>query len=553
MGLIHSYCRTDFSSYEDFYKNFTLNIPADFNFGFDVVDRLAKEKPDKTALVWCNDQGDEKIISFGEVSRMSNKMANALVSLGVKKGDAVMVMLKSRYEYWYIAVAAHKLGAVLIPATHMLTTKDLVYRINAAKIKMILTLDFGALFDQLDEAQTQTGDILQVKGLISGKREGYVDFIGLTENSSDAFSRPGGLNSRDIMMMYFTSGTTGMPKMVPHDFYYPLGHILTARFWHGLDENDLHVSVADTGWAKNSWGNLYGQWICEAAVFVYDYSTRFIPSDYLKLIDKYKITSFCAPPTIYRFFIKEDLSGFSLASLKKCTTAGEPLNPEVYNRWMDFTGIPLREGFGQTESVILVGNTVWTTPRPGSTGMIMPRTNCRVLDEDGNVCEAGEEGELCVLVLDVNNRPPGLFMGYYENNALDTKAMDGGVYHTGDTVWQDEDGYIWFKGRNDDIIKCSGYRIGPFEVESALLEHPAVLESAITAVPDPDRGFNVKATVVLTKKFQPSEELKRELQDHVKKVTAPYKYPRIIEFVDELPKTISGKTKRAQIRETDSK
>jgi acetyl-CoA synthetase len=343
-----------------------------------------------------------------------------------------------------------------------------------------------------------------------------------------------------------------MPKMVAHDFYYPLAHVTTAKFWHGLDEDDLHFTVADTGWAKASWGKIYGQWICEAAIFVYDYGTRFTPSDFLALIDKYAITSFCAPPTVYRFLIKDDLSKYSLKSLKKCTTAGEPLNPEVFNRWLGFTGIQVREGFGQSEGVILVGTTIYVEPRPGSTGKIMPRTSCRVLDEDGHVCEPGDEGELCVLVPDLNNRPLGLFMGYYENNAISQKALEGGVYHTGDTVWQDEDGYIWFKGRNDDIIKCSGYRIGPFEVESALLEHPAVLESAITAVPDPDRGFNVKATIVLAKGYTASDVLKKELQDHVKRVTAPYKYPRIVEFVSELPKTISGKTKRAQIRAEDA-
>ena len=556
MPIINKYCKTEYSSYEDFFKNFKVDMPENFHFGYDIVDELAKTKPDKTSIVWCNDDGDDKVISFAELKRMSDKMANVLKSLGVKKGDSVMVMLKSRYEYWYFTIAMHKLGAILIPATHLLTVKDLVYRINAADIKMILTVYDADLCDKIDEAQKQTGDVLTIKALIENQREGYLDFNKLAEEASEDFARPTGDDapkSDEIMIAYFTSGTTGMPKMVAHDYYYPLCHLTTAKFWHDLDGDDLHYTVADTGWAKTSWGKIYGQWICEAAVFVYDYNKRFNPVDLLKIMDKYEVTSFCAPPTIYRFLIKEDLSQYSLKSLKKATIAGEPLNPEIYYQWLNATGLKLREGYGQTECTILVATTPWSEPKPGSMGLPMPLTECDIYDANGNVCEPGEEGELCMPVPDIHNRPLGLFMGYYRDEDLTKSVLHDGIYHTGDTAWRDEDGYIWFKGRNDDIIKSSGYRIGPFEVESALLEHPSVLETAVTGVPDPTRGFIVKATVVLAKDCTPSEELKVELQDHVKKVTAPYKYPRIIEFVTELPKTISGKTRRVEIREKDNK
>jgi acetyl-CoA synthetase len=531
-------------------------MPENFNFAYDVADELARLSPDKTAIVWCNELGEERFISFAEVKRESDKMAHALKTLGIGKGDAVMVMLKRRYEYWFFTMAMHKLGAVLIPATHLLTVKDLVYRIEMANIRMILTVDDAPLLDKIDEAAQKTGDTLRVKAILAGEREGYVPFNALAAGMPDSFPRPEGdaaPDSRDTMIAYFTSGTTAMPKMVAHDYYYPLCHLTTARFWHGLDATDLHLTVADTGWAKASWGKLYGQWICEAAVFVYDYDKRFRPDDYLRLIEKYGVTSFCAPPTIYRFLIKEDLSKFNLSSLKKTTIAGEPLNPEVYQQWLQATGLKLREGYGQTECTVMIATNIWTEPKPGSMGMPMPLTNCQILDEDGRECEAGEVGEICMPVPDLQHRPIGLFMGYYRDEARTQQVLCGGLYHTGDTAWRDEDGYIWFCGRNDDIIKSSGYRIGPFEVESALIEHPAVLETAVTGVPDPVRGLSVKATVVLAKGYTPSDALKKELQDHVKRVTAPYKYPRVIEFVTELPKTISGKIRRVEIREGDQK
>ena len=551
MAFIDRYCKTDFKSHEDFYDNFSVRFPEHFNFGYDVVDELAALSPDKNAVVWCNDQGGEKFISFAELKRVSDKMANALRSLGISRGDAVMCILKGRYEYWCFTVAMHKLGAILMPATHMLTTKDLVYRIKTADVKMIITAAPEKICDYIDEAQAQTGETVKVKASLTGGRPGYVNFNELTENSSESFERPVPYNNNgDIMLAYFTSGTTGMPKIVAHDYTYPLCHMTTAKFWHGLDGTDLHLTHADTGWAKTSWGKIYGQWICEAAVFVYDYE-KFTPSDYLTLIDKYGITSFCAPPTIYRFLIKEDFTAHSLKSLKKCTIAGEPMNPEIYHRWFAATGLKLREGYGQTECTIMIATTPWMEPKPGAMGKPIPGSGCIVMDENGAPGEIGDEGELCVPIPDINNRPLGLFMGYYRDDALTESVLYNGIYHTGDIGWTDEDGYIWFKGRNDDIIKTSGYRVGPFEVESALQEHPAVLESAITGVPDPDRGYNIKATVVLSKGYEPSDSLVKELQDHVKKVTAPYKYPRIVEFVNELPKTISNKTRRVEIRERD--
>jgi acetyl-CoA synthetase len=434
----------------------------------------------------------------------------------------------------------------------MLTVKDIVYRINAADIKMIISVDDKLMGERIDEAQSKTNDTLKIKSFLSADKEGYVNFSRLTETMPEQFERPADMpDSKDVMLAYFTSGTTGMPKMVAHDYFYPLCHLTTAKFWHGLDENDLHLTVADTGWAKASWGKIYGQWICEAAVFIYDHD-KFTPSAFLELIDRYKITSFCAPPTVYRFLVREKLSNFSLKSLKKSTVAGEPLNPEIYYRWFDATGLSLREGYGQTESAILIATNLWVDPKPGSMGKPMPLTKCDVYDETGGLCADGELGELCMPVPDIDNRPIGLFMGYYRDERLTKETLYNHIYHTGDTMWRDDDGYIWFKGRADDIIKSSGYRIGPFEVESALLEHPAVLETAITGSPDPVRGFNVKATIVLANGYTPSEALKKELQDHVKRTTAPYKYPRVIEFVDQLPKTISGKVRRVEIRKMDA-
>ncbi len=542
--------RVDFTSYEDFYENLKINVPENFNFAYDVVDEYAKTTPDKVAIVWCDKSGDEKTFTFGQLKEYSDKTANYFKSLGIKRGDPVMLILKRRYEFWFCILALHKLGAVTIPATHLLTSKDIVYRANAADIKMIVCVNEPEVVMHIEDSASKTPTV-KYKALIDGSKDGWLDFSSGIEEASNEFQRPlGELGSHnsDISLLYFTSGTTGMPKMVQHDYEYPLGHILTARYWQNVSEGGLHLTVADTGWAKAVWGKIYGQWLSGCAVFVYDFD-KFVPKELLEVISKHHVTSFCAPPTIYRFFIKEDLTKFDLSSLKYCTVAGEPLNPEVYSQFYKATGIKLMEAFGQTELTVTVGTFPWMEPKPGSMGKPSPGYDIDLLDDNGNSCQDGEEGQ--IVVRTTKKKPAGMFGGYYRDEALTKSVWHDGIYYTGDMAWRDEDGYLWFVGRADDVIKSSGYRIGPFEVESALLEHPAVLECAITAVPDPIRGQIVKATVILAKNYTASDELVKELQNHVKKVTAPYKYPRIIEFVTELPKTISGKIRRVEIRQTD--
>lgn len=549
--LNKKYINKEFKSYEDFRNNLQINVPENFNFAFDVVDDIADKEPQKKAIVWCDDKGNNRELTFGEIKKYSNKTANFFKSLGIKKGDAVMLILKRRFEFWFAITALHKIGAVPIPATHLLTEKDIVYRNNAADIKMIVAVSTDNIAQAVDKAESKS-PTLKFKVAVNGNVDGWHNFDKEIEKQSDVFERPQGseaTKSDDKFLLYFTSGTTGMPKMVLHDFTYPLGHIITAT-WQNIQENGLHLTVADTGWAKSAWGKLYGQWINGCTVFVYDYD-KFIPKDLLTVISKYGVTSFCAPPTIYRYFIKEDVTKYDLSKLKYCTIAGEPLNPEVYNQWKDLTGLRLMEAFGQTETVALLCNFPWMEPKPGSMGKPSPLYNVDIVDENFNSCEAGEVGQIAIRVAD--KKPLGMFCGYYRDEALTKKVWHDGIYFTGDTAYKDEDGHYWFVGRADDIIKSSGYRIGPFEVESALIEHPSVLECAITAVPDPDRGQIVKATIVLAKGYVASEELKKEIQNHVKKVTAPYKYPRIVEFVTELPKTISGKIRRVQIREEGDK
>ena len=552
MSFIDRFCNSDYTSYEDFRKNFTINIPDNFNFGFDVVDEIAKENPDKPALVWCDDtETNDRTFSFGDISKLSNKAANFFVSIGIKKGDAVMLILKRNYQFWYIMTALHKIGAVVIPATYLLTKKDVVYRNNAASVKVIVSTNDETVLSHV-EASVDDSEALEKLVITNGDREGWISFDEEIEKFSDQFPRPTGedaTHNEDMMLMYFTSGTTGNPKMAAHNFLYPLGHIITARFWHNLNENDLHISVADTGWAKATWGKFYGQWICEAALFVYDME-KFIPIKLLEKISKHKVTSFCAPPTIYRFMMQEDITKFDLSALRSCCLAGEPLNPDIYNKFRELTGISMREGFGQTETVVAIATFPWITPKPGSMGKPSPFLNVDIIKDDGTSCNAGEEGEIVFRA--EPGKIPGLFIGYYRDKEKTDSVWYDGIYHTGDIAWIDEDGYIFYVGRSDDVIKSSGYRIGPFEIESALLEHPSVLETAITAVPDPIRGQVVKATIVLKKGYKPSDQLKKDLQDHVKRITAPYKYPRIIEFVDELPKTTSGKIRRVAIREKDN-
>lgn len=554
MSLLERFLpRIEFDSYEDFKQNYTVTIPEHFNFGFDVVDAWAQLDEQKKALVWCDDHGEEKTFTFADISRLSNRAVHFLKAHGIGKGDVVMVILRRRYEYWILATALCKLGATLIPATLQLTTKDIVYRCNAAQVKMIIGVDDNGVLEQIEGALDQTPSVI-AKATVAKERDGWLCFDRELEKYPDTFARPEGAeqtDNDDIMLMYFTSGTTGMPKMVTHTFTHPLGHIVTAKYWQRVRDGKLHMSVSDSGWAKFGWGKIYGQWISGAVVFCYDFD-KFHAKQLMEKLHEYGVTTFCAPPTMYRFMLQEDeqaiREGFS--SVEHCCTAGEPLNPEVFHRFKSITGLRLTEGFGQSESSVLLANFQWFEPKPGSMGKPSPIYDIRLLTADNKEAEDGEEGE--IVIMDVkNNRPVGLFVGYAHAPEINEQVMGDGNYNLSDVAWRDDDGYYWFVGRSDDVIKCSGYRIGPFEVESALIEHPAVLECAVTAVPDPIRGQVVKATIVLTKNYAPSDALKKELQNHVKRVTAPYKYPRVIEFVDELPKTLGGKIKRALIRHND--
>lgn len=552
-NLLYSFVpEIEYESYQEFIEKFEIKVPENFNFAYDIVDKYAEISPDKTALVWCNDYDKERIISFKELKEYSDKTANFFKNCGIKKGDKVMLTLKSRYEFWFCILALHKLGAITIPATHMLKTRDIVYRVESAGIKMVVCIAEDGVPEYFDEADEQLKDVNLIKALVGDdERPNWINFRSEIEKASPEFERPTGdqkTENNEPMLVYFSSGTTGLPKMVEHDYIYPLGHIITAKYWQNVKEEGLHYTVADTGWAKAMWGQIYGQWIAGSAVFVYDYE-RFDAARMLEKASKYGVTTFCAPPTIYRFLIKEDLSKYDFSTLQYAVTAGEPLNPEVYNKFYEFTGLRLMEGFGQTELVVCIVNFPWMEPRPGSMGKPSPGYDIKLMDKDGNICDVGEEGE--IVIETSRQKPPGLFNGYYRDPEKTAEVWHDDYYHTGDTAWMDEDGYYWFIGRNDEIIKSSGYRIGPFEVESAVISHPAVLECAITGVPHPVRGQVVKATVVLTKDYVASEELKLEIQNHVKKVTAPYKYPRVIEFVDELPKTISGKIRRIEIRSKD--
>ena len=543
--------QTKFASQEDFIKNLKIEVPENFNFGYDVVDAWAAEQPDKKAILWTNDQGMEHQYTFAELKEKTDATASYFQSLGIGHGDMVMLVLKRRIEFWFSIIALHKLGAVAIPATHLLTKKDIVYRCNAADIKMIVCAGEDVITDHVIEAMPDCPTLEHVVSIGPGMPEGFKDFQEGIANAAP-FVKPVQPNTNDdIMLMYFTSGTTGEPKMVAHDFTYPLGHITTGSFWHNLHENSLHLTIADTGWGKAAWGKLYGQMIAGANIFVYDHE-KFTPADILQKIQDYKITSLCAPPTIFRFLIKEDISKYDLSSLEYCTTAGEALNFSVYETFLKVTGIRLMEGFGQTETTMTLGTFPWMEPKPGSMGVPNPQYEIDLLTPDGRSAEDGEQGQ--IVVRTHNGKPLGLFKEYYRDAERTEDAWHDNVYYTGDVAWRDEDGYFWFVGRADDVIKSSGYRIGPFEVESALMTHPAVVECAITGVPDEIRGQVVKATIILSKDYKGKEspELIKELQDHVKKVTAPYKYPRVIEFVDELPKTISGKIRRVEIRKKDN-
>ena len=544
--------KVEFDSLEDFQKNFEIIVPENFNFGYDVVDEWARTNPDKLALLWTNDEGAEVRYTFADIKRKSDQVAAFYQSLGIGRGDCVMMMLKRRAEFWFSIVALHKLGAVAIPATHLLTPKDLIYRANSAKIKMIVSADEPIMIQHVNDCLKDAPSVKVLVATGSYNKDGWHSRDEGMKNAPE-FVRPAKVNdNHDISLLYFTSGSSGNPKMVAHNFLYPLGHIVTAKYWHNVNEQSLHLTVADTGWGKAVWGKLYGQWLSGAAVFVYDHE-KFTPANILAAMAKYKVTSFCAPPTIYRYLIREDLSQYDLSALKYCTTAGEPLNPSVFEFWKEHTGLDIHEGFGQTETAMTIGTFPWMTPKPGSLGVPNPAYDMDLLTNDGRSAEDGESGEI---ILHTDKRLPlGLFEEYYHNPELTKTVHYNGIYHTGDVAWRDGDGYYWFVGRTDDVIKSSGYRIGPFEVESALMTHPAVVECAVTGVPDEVRGQVVKATIILAKEYKDypdKEALIKEIQDHVKKVSAPYKYPRVVEFVEELPKTISGKIKRVEIRNKDA-
>ncbi len=544
--------KVNFDSLDDFRTNFKIKVPDNFNFGYDVVDEWARNAPHKLALLWTNDKGEEHRYTFADMKRMSDRVASFYLSLGIEKGDKVMMMLKRRIEFWFSIIALHKIGAVAIPATHLLTAKDIIYRSNAADIKMIVCADEPEILRHVEEALPDSPTVSLTVATGSYK-EGC--WLSLDEGISGAapFVRPQHVNeNRDMSLLYFTSGSSGNPKMAAHNYLYPLGHIVTAKYWHNLNENSLHLTIADTGWGKAVWGKLYGQWLSGAAVFVYDHE-KFIPADILAVMAKYRITSFCAPPTIYRYLIREDFSKYDLSALEYCTTAGEPLNPSVFECWKQLTGLIIHEGFGQTETTMTIGTFPWMEPKPGSLGVPNPAYDMDLLSQDGRSAEDGENGE--IIIRTDKRLPVGLFEEYYRDAELTKAVHSYGIYHTGDVAWRDSDGYYWFVGRTDDVIKSSGYRIGPFEVESALMTHAAVVECAVTGVPDEVRGQIIKATVILSKEYRDcpdTEALIKEIQNHVKKVSAPYKYPRLIEFVDELPKTISGKIRRVEIRDRDS-
>ena len=544
--------QTTFTSQEDYERNLEFIIPEHFNFAYDVMDQWAEEKPEKLALLWTNDEGDCKRFSFRDLKVLSDRAASYFMQLGIGRGDMVMLILKRRYEFWISMLALHKIGAVAIPATHMLTTKDIVYRNNRASVKAIICAGEEYIMQQVAASKAESPTLETLICIGPKQAEGFHDWH-KEWNDAPQFVRPAVPNdNNDTMLMYFTSGTSGEPKMVAHNYLYAMGHLTTGVFWHNLAEDSIHLTVADTGWGKAVWGKFYGQWFAGAAVFVFDHE-KFTADKILRQIEKYRITSFCAPPTVYRFLIHEDFSHYDLSSLRYCCTAGEALNPAVFDKFKELTGISLMEGFGQTETTMTLGTMPWTKPKPGSMGLPNPQYNIDLIKPDGTPCEDGEKGE--IVVRTSNGLPVGLFKYYYRDEELTQSVWHDGLYHTGDVAWRDEDGYYWFEGRIDDVIKSSGYRIGPFEVESALMTHPAVVECAITGVPDEIRGMVVKATVVLHHdwKDKAGDDLIKELQNHVKHVTAPYKYPRIIEFVDELPKTISGKIRRVEIREKDKK
>ena len=515
-----------------------------FNFAFDVVDELGRKKPEKLAMLHISEDGTERRFTFQDVKKESARCANYFKSLGIKRGDRVMLVLKRHYQFWFAILGLHKLGAIAIPATNQLLEKDFTYRFTAGKVKAILCTADGGVADEVDAAAAKV-PTLEKKILVGGKREGWLDFNEEYGMFSSHFARaedaPCG---SDPMLMYFTSGTSGYPKLAAHNYKYPLGHFITAKYWHRVNSDGLHLTISDTGWAKAMWGKLYGQWLCEAAIFVYDFD-RFDAEKILPMFAKYHITTFCAPPTMYRMLIKQDLGRFDLSSIEYASTAGEALNPEVYKQFMNHTGLPIKEGFGQSESTIIIGNLTGDSHKVGSMGKPVPLYKVHLLDADGNEAEPGENGEICIDIS--SGLPCGLAYAYEGNEEVTAETWRDGFYHTGDLAWKDEDGFFWYVGRADDVIKSSGYRIGPFEIENVIMELPYVLECGVSAAPDEVRGQVVKASIVLIPGAEGTDALKKEIQDYVKQRTAPYKYPRIVEFRTELPKTTSGKIIRKKL------
>lgn len=526
-------------------EKFELKYPENYNFGYDVVDEMARLAPNDIAVEWVNVRKERKTFTFKQISELSNKAANALKSNGVKKGDKVIVILKRNYEYWYVVPALHKLGAVVIPATNMLTLDDITYRIETADIKFAISTpddSTAETFVQAKKLKSQLEKVFVVRRDV----EGSVNLTNEIENADENFERVQTL-AKEPMLIYFTSGTTGYPKAVMHDHTYTLSHIITAKFWQNVKENGLHLTVAETGWGKASWGKIYGQWLCGCGVMVYDFD-NFSPDKLLRVIEKYKVTSFCAPPTVYRYFIKKNMSKYDLSHLEHITTAGEALNPEVFDQIYNQTGLQIMEGFGQTESVLMLGNLVGSKSKIGSLGKPTPLYNTMIVDPEGNELPPNSVGEIVVVPKENQH---GIFIGYCGNEDLYANVWKYGIYHTGDTAYMDEDGYYWYVGRIDDLIKTRGYRVGPFEIENVLMEHPAVMECAVTGVPDKSRGQAIKATVHLAEGYEKSVELMHEIKHFVNSKVASYKHIQHLEFIDEMPKTISGKIKRIDIRDID--
>lgn len=541
MSIYKKFC-TEITGEEGSLKKITLNYPDNFNFGYDIVDAIAEETPDKKALVWCNTENEEHIFTFNDIKIYSNKMANVLKNAGISRGDRVMLVLKRHYEYWFAAVALHKLGAVMIPATHMLTVNDFVYRIKASKVKAIICTPQNEVPEKILSALNQA-EMTAKLWCIREDVDGFENLTTQVQSAKSNFERVE-THCNDPMMLYFTSGTTGYPKGVIHDHTYPLAHIVTAKYWHQAEDNGLHFTVAETGWAKASWGKIYGQWLVGSAVMVYDFD-NFDPKLLTAVINRYGVTTFCAPPTVYRYLVRKGIP--SMPTLKHATTAGEMLAPEIFRKFTELTGLPLCAGYGQTETTLLMANFKGKTPVEGSMGTISPFYNIELRDKSGNPVPVGEIGEV-IIIPPENGKQEGVFCSYLDNDEQYDYVWRDGVYHTGDAAYVDENGVYWFHGRFDDIIKTGGFRVGPYEVENILMEHPAVVECSVIGVPDELRGQAIKAVIVLGSGYSPSKELELEIKDFCNQKLAEYKWIRIIEFAEKMPKTISGKIQKTVLR-----